>query len=83
MEKLLLELKKLERVAERDVKKNPLKTEAVRRLVACLRGKEKPSREMLDKLALIFGFQDWDSLKEALHGNADGETNYGDGNAGR
>ena len=77
MEKLLLELKKLERAAERDVKKNPLKTEAVRKLVACLRGKEKPSREMLDKLSLLLGFQNWDSLKEALHGTADGEENYG------
>ena len=41
MEKLLLELKKLEKTAGREVKKNPLKMDAIRKLIACLRGKEK------------------------------------------
>ncbi|MCI6209225.1 MAG: hypothetical protein PUC81_08390 [Prevotellaceae bacterium] len=79
MEKLLLELKKLEKTAGREVKKNPLKMDAIRKLIACLRGKEKPSAEALNRLALLFGFQDWATLRAALHGTADGEANYEDG----
>ena len=58
MEKLLLELKKLEKTAGREVKKNPLKMDAIRKLI---------------------GFQDWATLRAALHGTADGEANYEDG----
>ena len=41
-----------------------------------LKGKEKPSRQTLDKLALLAGFQSWDDFHEALHGDDDGNLNY-------
>lgn len=36
----------------------------------------KPNRKTLDRLSLLAGFQDWDSFQDALHGDADGKTNY-------
>jgi hypothetical protein len=36
----------------------------------------KPNRKTLDRLSLLAGFQDWDSFQEAIHGEADGNTNY-------
>lgn len=40
-------------------------------------GKEKPTAETLDKLALFVGYQSWNDFREALHGEDDGELNYG------
>ena len=37
----------------------------------------KPNRKTLDRLSLLAGFQDWDSFQDAIHGDADGNTNYG------
>lgn len=36
----------------------------------------KPNRKTLDRLSLLVGFQDWESFQNALHGDADGSTNY-------
>ena len=36
----------------------------------------KPNRKTLDRLSLLAGFQDWDSFQDAIHGDADGNTNY-------
>lgn len=36
----------------------------------------KPNRKTLDRLSLFVGFQDWESFQEAIHGEADGKTNY-------
>ncbi|MBQ8158732.1 MAG: hypothetical protein IJ081_06920 [Prevotella sp.] len=36
----------------------------------------KPNKKTLDRLSLLVGFQSWDSFQEALHGEADAETNY-------
>ena len=36
----------------------------------------KPNRKTLDRLSLLAGFQDWDTFQEALHGEADGTTNF-------
>jgi hypothetical protein len=36
----------------------------------------KPNRKTLDRLSLLAGFQDWDTFQEAIHGEADGRTNY-------
>ena len=41
-----------------------------------LSGAEKPSAEVLDKVALFVGFQSWKDFKDALHGDDDGQTNY-------
>ena len=38
--------------------------------------KEPPSRETLDKVALLLGFQDWASLRQAMHGESDGDENF-------
>lgn len=39
---------------------------SLKRLWRYLIGAEKPSTEMLDRLALFAGFQDWKSLKETF-----------------
>ena len=36
----------------------------------------KPNRKTLDHLSLLAGFQDWESFQNAIHGDADGNTNY-------
>lgn len=36
------------------------------KLGAILQGKEKPTKETLDKLALLAGFQSWESLKKTF-----------------
>jgi len=36
----------------------------------------KPNRKTLDRLSLLAGFQDWESFQDALHGDADAQTNY-------
>ena len=37
---------------------------------------KKPNQKMLDKLSLFVGYQDWESFQEAVHGEADGLSNY-------
>ena len=37
---------------------------------------KKPSQKTLDKLSLFVGYQDWESFQEAVHGEADGLSNY-------
>lgn len=54
----------------------PLKPLALGKVVAYLQGIEKPKKETLDKLSLFVGFQDWDSFRNALHGDADAGTNF-------
>ena len=36
----------------------------------------KPNHKTLDRLSLLVGFQDRNSFQDALHGDADGKTNY-------
>ncbi len=76
MEKLHRELSKLCEAIENNVVRKPIKMLALDKLGGYLRGKEKPSRVALDRLSLLAGFQDWESFRSALHGDADGETNY-------
>ena len=79
MEKIHWELRKLCEAIEREMSWKPAKPLAMKHILAYLQGKEKPKKETLDKLALFVGFQSWDSFQNALHGNADGSTNYGEG----
>jgi hypothetical protein len=37
---------------------------------------KRPNRKTLDRLSLLAGFQDWETFQEALHGEADGSTNF-------
>lgn len=39
---------------------------------------KRPSDETLDRLALFAGFQNWQELKETLHGETDASVNYND-----
>lgn len=39
-------------------------------------GKEKPTQETLNKLALFVGYQSWDDFHEALEGEDDGNLSY-------
>ena len=43
-----------------------------------IKGKEKPSKKTLDRLALFAGFQNWKDLSKALHGENDARLNYDD-----
>lgn len=76
MEKILLELKKLEQTIGREAKKTPHHLLAMHKIAAYMRGTEKPKRETLNRLALLAGFQDWDDFSRALHGAANGQANY-------
>ena len=48
-----------------------LKSQALKKVWEFLKGKEKPSKETLDKVALFAGFQDWESFQKALHGDSE------------
>lgn len=48
----------------------------IRKMWGLLSGKEKPSKEMLNRMALLAGYQSWDDFHDALHGEDDGQTNY-------
>lgn len=76
MEKKHWELKKLRDAIERERSWKPLKPLALKKVIAYLQGLEKPKKETLDRMSLFVGFQDWDSFKDALSGDADAETNY-------
>lgn len=62
--KMIREFKKLSEFASKH--KVKLEPKALRKLTDILTGKEKPTREMLDKLALLAGFQNWESLKKTF-----------------
>ena len=76
MEKMLNQLKKLEHATTQEVKKSMQWKEEFKRLAGYIKGTEKLSPETLNRLALIMGFQNWEGLKNALHGTADGDTNF-------
>ena len=76
MEKKHWELRKLREAIEHEKNWKPAKPIALRKVMAYLHGLEKPKKENLDKLSLFVGFQDWDSFKRALHGEADASENY-------
>ena len=62
--KMIREFKKLSEFASKH--KVKLEPKALRKLTDILTGKEKPTRKMLDKLALLAGFQNWESLKKTF-----------------
>lgn len=76
MERRHWELRKLREAIEKEMAWKPVRALALGKVKDYILGKEKPSRDVLDKLALFVGFQDWNSFKEALQGDADAETNY-------
>lgn len=76
MENIQRELVKLCEAIEKGMIKKPLKALALKKAGGYLHGLEKPKRETLDKLSLLAGFQNWESFRDALHGDADGTTNF-------
>ena len=49
---------------------------SMKRVESILSGKEKPSKQTLNRLALLVGFQSWEDLRDALYGDADESINY-------
>ena len=72
------ELKKLFEAVEHGIVHLPSKVLALEKLKKYLHGTEKPKRETLDRISLLVGFQDWESFKEALHGDDDGRKSFGE-----
>jgi len=60
-------------------KMHPAKTGNLHKMWDILKGKEKPSQQTLDRLALLAGFQSWADFQDALHGTGDGLVNYSTG----
>ena len=52
-------LKKLFDTVEHELERIPQKVRALDKLRLYITGKEKPSRETLDRISLLVGFQDW------------------------
>ena len=54
------------------------KKHALRQLLVAVEKEllRKPNRKTLDRLSLLAGFQDWNDFQEALHGEANAQTNY-------
>ena len=71
MEKKLFELTKLKEAINRMPEKRLLRPLALKKVLAYLQGKEKTTKKTLDRLSLFVGFQDWESFKEAVHGDGD------------
>ena len=67
-----------ERLASFFSMKHHLKLNAgsLHKVWAYVSGKEKPTNDTLNKLALFVGYQSWDDFHEALHGAGDGNLNY-------
>lgn len=53
-----------------------LSSASLRKLWELVTGKRKLSPATKNRLALFAGFQSWDDLDDALHGEADASVNY-------
>ncbi len=49
---------------------------SITKLLNYLSTKDKPSKQVLNRLALFAGFQNWHDLQETIHGDSDGLINY-------
>lgn len=78
MERKHWELSQLLKAVERKFNDEALKPAVLKKIAAHIKGTEKPKKETLDRIALLAGFQDWDSFKAAIYGNADGQLNFGE-----
>ena len=76
MERKHWELRKLKEAIEREMAWKPMRALALGKVKKYIQGLEKPKAETLDRLALFVGFQDWESFREALQGDADAAANY-------
>ncbi len=53
-----------------------LNVKSLRKMWDVMLGKRKLSKATLDRLALFAGFQDWQDLDHAIHGEVDASINY-------
>ena len=58
------------------LKQYHINLKSLHKLWGYIQTKEKPSKKTLDRLALFAGFQTWNDLLTAIHGNCDGQLNY-------
>ncbi|MGM9697729.1 MAG: hypothetical protein ACI3Y0_03700 [Prevotella sp.] len=73
MEKKHFELRKLKEAVVNEKRRHLLKPKALEKVLAYLQGREKPTQEWLDRISLFVGFQNWESFKDAVHGEDDGK----------
>lgn len=78
MERKHWELSQLLKAVEKKLNDESLKPAVLKKIAAHIKGTGKPKRETLDKISLLAGFQDWESFKAAIHGDADGLSNFED-----
>ena len=64
---------------EHDKKGEHHKAKVLHKVWDILKGKEKPSVQTLNRLALLAGCQSWADFQGALHGTDDGLVNYSAG----
>lgn len=55
-----------------------LSAQSLHRLWMVIKGHRHLSAETRDRLALLAGFQSWNDLEDALHGDTDGLNNFKD-----
>lgn len=53
-----------------------LSVSSLKKLLELVTGKRKLSLAARNRLALFAGFQSWDDLEDAIHGDADASVNY-------
>ena len=53
-----------------------LSASSLKKLMEIVTGKRKLSKGALNRIALFAGFQSWQDLDDAIHGNADASVNY-------
>ncbi len=53
-----------------------LSVPSLKKLLELVTGKRKLSLAARNRLALFAGFQSWDDLEDAIHGDADASVNY-------
>ena len=75
MENRIFELKKLKELIEKERTWKPIKPMALSKIMRFIKGHEKPNRQLLDKLSLFVGFQNWQSFVDAMHGDAEANAN--------
>ncbi len=59
-----------------------LRSSSLKKMWEVALGKRKLSKHTLNRLALFAGFQDWDDLDDAIHGEVDASVNYKEKGAG-
>ena len=76
MDRKHLALKQLLNSVDSKINKENINPKLLRKLWKYISEKEKPNKDVLDKISLLIGFQDWESFKETIYGDTDAQVNY-------